>query len=76
SLLQGVLSLTTQIWNWTDQGQFLLAKTRPAGIHQLSVYECAGGEWIHASTMSGVAPTRTEAAVLGIDDISYPELLA
>lgn len=76
SLLQGVLSLTTQIWNWTDQGQFLLAKTRPAGIHQLSIYECAGGEWIHASTMSGVAPTRSEAAVLGIEDISYPELLA
>ena len=54
SLLQGVLSLTTQIWNWTDQGQFLLAKTHPAGVHQASIYECADGEWIHASTMSGV----------------------
>ena len=26
SLLQGVLSLTTQFWNWTDKGQFLLRK--------------------------------------------------
>ena len=33
SLLQGVLSLTTQNWNWTDQGQFLLAKAYP-GVHQ------------------------------------------
>ena len=26
----GCLSLTTQIWNWTDQGQFLLAEDAPA----------------------------------------------
>ena len=34
SLFQGVLSLTTQIWNWTDQGQFFLAKSVPPGVHQ------------------------------------------
>jgi crotonobetainyl-CoA:carnitine CoA-transferase CaiB-like acyl-CoA transferase len=74
SLLQGVLSLTTQNWNWTDQGQFLLPKGYP-GVHQTSVYECAGGEWIHAATMSGVQPTRSEASILGLDeDISFAEL--
>jgi crotonobetainyl-CoA:carnitine CoA-transferase CaiB-like acyl-CoA transferase len=74
SLLQGVLSLTTQNWNWTDQGQFLLPKGYP-GVHQTSVYECAGGQWIHAATMSGVQPTRSEASILGLDeDISFAEL--
>jgi crotonobetainyl-CoA:carnitine CoA-transferase CaiB-like acyl-CoA transferase len=70
SLLQGALSLTTQIWNWTDKGQFNLAKTHPPGVHQASIYECADGEWIHASTMSGVAPTRSEASILGIEDVA------
>jgi crotonobetainyl-CoA:carnitine CoA-transferase CaiB-like acyl-CoA transferase len=69
SLLQGVLSLTTQNWNWTDQGQFLLDKVHPPGIHQMSIYECANGEWIHASTMSGVPPTRSEASILGVEDV-------
>src|SRR5690606_31850667 len=40
SLLQGVLSLTTQIWNWTDKGQFLLQKSHPPGVHQATIYEC------------------------------------
>jgi crotonobetainyl-CoA:carnitine CoA-transferase CaiB-like acyl-CoA transferase len=74
SLLQGVLSLTTQNWNWTDKGQFLLEKVHPPGIHQNSIYECANGEWIHASTMSGVTPTRSEAAILGVDEIPLPTL--
>jgi crotonobetainyl-CoA:carnitine CoA-transferase CaiB-like acyl-CoA transferase len=74
SLLQGVLSLTTQNWNWTDKGQFLLDKVHPPGIHQNSIYECANGEWIHASTMSGVAATRSEADILGVDDIPMATL--
>jgi crotonobetainyl-CoA:carnitine CoA-transferase CaiB-like acyl-CoA transferase len=74
SLLQGVLSLTTQNWNWTDKGQFLLEKLHPPGIHQSSIYECADGEWIHASTMSGVAPTRSEAAILGVEEIPWVTL--
>jgi crotonobetainyl-CoA:carnitine CoA-transferase CaiB-like acyl-CoA transferase len=69
SLLQGVLSLTTQNWNWTDKGQFLLAKSHPAGVHQGSIYECANGEWIHASTMSGVPATRSEASILGLEEV-------
>jgi crotonobetainyl-CoA:carnitine CoA-transferase CaiB-like acyl-CoA transferase len=76
SLLQGVLSLTTQNWNWTDQGQFMLEKIHPPGIHQMSIYECANGEWIHASTMSGVAPTRTEASILGVEDVPLEVLRA
>jgi crotonobetainyl-CoA:carnitine CoA-transferase CaiB-like acyl-CoA transferase len=74
SLLQGVMSLTTQIWNWTDRGQFLLPKTQPPGVHQATVYECAGGEWIHASTMAGIAPTRSEGSILGIDEFTMAEL--
>lgn len=74
SLLQGVLSLTTQVWNWTDRGQFLLQKTNPPGVHQASIYECANGEWIHAATMSGITPTRTEGEILGIADVSMMEL--
>jgi crotonobetainyl-CoA:carnitine CoA-transferase CaiB-like acyl-CoA transferase len=78
SLLQGVLSLTTQIWNWTDRGQFLLpkAKSTIAGVHQASIYECANGEWIHASTMSGVPSTRSEADILGLEEVSPAQLWA
>src|SRR5204863_9684283 len=45
SLLQGVLSLTTQNWNWTDKGQLLLQKTRPPRVHQATTYACADGAW-------------------------------
>ena len=69
SLFQGVLSLTTQIWNWTDKGQFLLEKSHPSGVHQATIYECADGEWIHASTMSGVPPTRSEGSILGMEEV-------
>jgi crotonobetainyl-CoA:carnitine CoA-transferase CaiB-like acyl-CoA transferase len=76
SLVQGVLSLTTQNWNRTDQGQFLLDKTYPS-IHQRSVYECADGTWIHAATMSGIQPTRTEASILGLEEeVSFAELFS
>ena len=69
SLFQGVLSLTTQIWNWTDEGQFFLAKTVPPGVHQESIFECRDGQWIHAATMNGLTPSRSEASVLGIEEI-------
>ena len=67
SLLQGVLSLTTQNWNWTDRGQFFLAKDYP-GVHQTSVYECANGEWIHVPVVVSAKPTGSEASVLGLDE--------
>lgn len=69
SLFQGVLSLTTQIWNWTDKGQFFLAKTVPPGVHQESIFECKDNEWIHAATMNGITPIKTEAEVLGIEHV-------
>ena len=76
SLVQGVLSLTTQNWNWTDQGQFFLAKTHPPGIHQSSIYECANGEWIHAAVSGGGRPTRSEASVLGLEEVSMADMFA
>jgi crotonobetainyl-CoA:carnitine CoA-transferase CaiB-like acyl-CoA transferase len=69
SLFQGVLSLTTQIWNWTDKGQFFLSKTVPPGVHQLSIYECRDAKWIHAATMNGITPLRSESEVLGIEEV-------
>jgi len=76
SLLQGVLSLTTQNWNWTDRGQFLLPKTHPPGVHQSSIYECADGQWIHAATWAGSTSTHSEAAILGIEEVSMEEMFA
>jgi crotonobetainyl-CoA:carnitine CoA-transferase CaiB-like acyl-CoA transferase len=75
SLLQGVMSLTTQNWNWTDSGSFMLAKVHPPSIHQSSIYECANGEWIHAPMMAGVTPTRSEADILGLESIRPIDLL-
>ncbi len=74
SLLQGVMSLTTQIWNWTDRGQFLLPKTHPPGVHQATIYECADGKWIHASSTAGITPTRSEASILGIEELTLAEV--
>jgi crotonobetainyl-CoA:carnitine CoA-transferase CaiB-like acyl-CoA transferase len=74
SLLQGVLSLTTQVWNWTDKGQFNLPKSHPPGVHQATIYECADREWIHAATTAGITPTRSEASILGIEEIPMMQL--
>jgi crotonobetainyl-CoA:carnitine CoA-transferase CaiB-like acyl-CoA transferase len=46
-----------------------MAKTYPPGVHQTSLYECAGGEWIHAATMNGLTPTRTPEEILGLDPV-------
>jgi crotonobetainyl-CoA:carnitine CoA-transferase CaiB-like acyl-CoA transferase len=75
SLLQGVMSLTTQNWNWTGKGQFLLDKAYPS-THQRSIYECDGGAWIHAATMSGVRPTRSEASILGLEEVPPSEVFS
>jgi crotonobetainyl-CoA:carnitine CoA-transferase CaiB-like acyl-CoA transferase len=76
SLLQGVLSLTTQNWNWTDRGQHQLPKTHPPGVHQGSIYECADGEWIHVPASGGTQPTRSVASVVGIEDVPLNQLFA
>ena len=73
SLYQGVLAYTTQIWQEHERAPIgfhaTMAKTYPPGIHQPSLFECAGGEWIHAATMSGLTPTRTPEEILGLDPV-------
>ena len=76
SLVQGVLSLTTQNWNWTDTGQHQLPKTHPPGIHQGSIYECADDEWIHVPAWGGGGPRRSVASVLGIEEVGFDKLFA
>ena len=73
SLYQGVLAYTTQIWQEHEHApagfRTIMAKTYPPGMHQLSLFECADGEWIHASTMNGLTPTRTPEEILGVDPV-------
>jgi crotonobetainyl-CoA:carnitine CoA-transferase CaiB-like acyl-CoA transferase len=76
SLLQGVMSLTTQFWNWTEKGQFGLDKTIPPGVHQLALVECADGEWLHTSVMNGMTATRSEASILGIEELDMTALFS
>ncbi len=78
SLYQGVLAYTTQIWQEHEHVpagfHSVMAKTYPPGIHQTSLYECAGGEWIHAATMNGLTPTRTPEEILGLEPADRREL--
>jgi crotonobetainyl-CoA:carnitine CoA-transferase CaiB-like acyl-CoA transferase len=71
SLYQGVLAYTTQIWQEFEHSdpsfRMVMHKSYPPGIHQPSIYECANGEWIHASTMAGGAPTSSLDAVVGVE---------
>jgi crotonobetainyl-CoA:carnitine CoA-transferase CaiB-like acyl-CoA transferase len=73
SLYQGVLAYTTQIWQEHEHGpagfRKIMAKSYPPGVHQTSLFECAGGEWIHAATMNGLTPTRTPEEILGLDPV-------
>lgn len=70
SLYQGVFAFTTQLWEEPERAsaafRTLMGKTYPPGVHQSSLYECAGGEWIHAATMNGRTPTRTPEEILGV----------
>jgi crotonobetainyl-CoA:carnitine CoA-transferase CaiB-like acyl-CoA transferase len=73
SLYQGVLAYTTQIWqeheHAPDGFRKTMAKTHPPGVHQMSLFECADGEWIHAATMNGLQPTSTPEEILGLDPV-------
>ncbi len=73
SLLQGTLLYTTQIWQHVQHGALahntLMAKSYPPGIHQSSIFECANGEWVHASTMNGLPPKRSQDEILGLPDV-------
>ena len=61
SLFQGALLYTTQIWQEVERADAgyheLMGKTYPPGVHQSTIFECAGGEWLHLSVMSGLTPT-------------------
>ena len=76
SLFQGALLYTTQIWQDVEHAnaQFheLMGKSYPPGIHQQMIFECAAGEWIHLSIMSGLTPLRSVDDILGLDDAPDP----
>ena len=77
SLFQGALLYTTQIWTWMpgagDAFYGTMAKTYPPGVHQEMIFEVADNEYVHASIMSGLAPVKTQDAILGLPDPSDPE---
>jgi crotonobetainyl-CoA:carnitine CoA-transferase CaiB-like acyl-CoA transferase len=77
SLFQGALLYTTQIWSWVpsaDTGYYgTMAKTYPPGVHQEMIFEVADKEFVHASIMSGLAPVKSQDALLGLPDPSDPE---
>ncbi len=84
SLFQGVLLYTTQIWTWLEhpRADFFgtMVKSYPPGVHQEMIYEVAGGEYVHTSVMSGLAPIKSQDEIVGVpeasDPMRYPTLSA
>src|SRR5947208_2090803 len=76
SLFQGALLYTTQIWQDVERADAgyheLMGKTYPPGVHQSTIFECAGGEWLHLSVMSGLTPTASVDDVLGLEGVPDP----
>ncbi|MBK5287584.1 MAG: CoA transferase [Acidimicrobiia bacterium] len=76
SLFQGALLYTTQIWQHVEHADAafhdLMGKTYPPGVHQQFLFECADGEWVHTSVMSGLTPTKSQDELLGLDDAPEP----
>jgi crotonobetainyl-CoA:carnitine CoA-transferase CaiB-like acyl-CoA transferase len=76
SLLQGALLYTTQIWQYGSAapGSYheMMSKSYPPGIHQQMIFECANGQWLHWSVMSGLTPTKSIDDVLGLEDAPDP----
>jgi crotonobetainyl-CoA:carnitine CoA-transferase CaiB-like acyl-CoA transferase len=79
SLYQGVFAYTTMLWQEHERAdasfRTMMAKTYPPGVHQISLYECADGEWIHAATMNGKTPTRSVEEILGVEQPEDPMAL-
>lgn len=73
SLYQGGMAYTTQIWVDAERSSpfdhLMMGKSYPPGVHQISLYECANGEWIHAAAMSGRTPTRSQDEILGLEPL-------
>jgi crotonobetainyl-CoA:carnitine CoA-transferase CaiB-like acyl-CoA transferase len=77
SLFQGALLFTTQIWTYvpaaTSFFYFAVVKSYPPGVHQEMLFETANEQWVHASVMSGLAPIKSQDAILDLPDASDPE---
>ncbi len=76
SLFQGALLYTTQIWQHVEKADAgfhdLMGKSYPPGVHQQFLFECANGEWVHTSVMSGLTPTKSQDELLGLEDAPEP----
>lgn len=76
SLFQGALLYTTQIWQDVERAgagfHELMGKTYPPGVHQPMIFECANRQFLHASVMSGLTPTKTMDEILGVPDPPNP----
>jgi crotonobetainyl-CoA:carnitine CoA-transferase CaiB-like acyl-CoA transferase len=73
SLYEGALMLTTQIWQEVERSpehHAVMEKTYPMGVHAASIFQTGDGRWIHAATMAGGQPTRTEEEILGMPPIA------
>ena len=74
SLLQGVLSLTTQNWNWTDQRSVPAGEDAPAGhppVVDLRVRRRRVDP--RRGRPAARQPTRSEASVLGLEEVSFAD---
>ena len=71
SLYQGVLLYTTQLWQEVTTPppgyHEVMARTYPPGVHQVWLFECADGEWMHYSMLSGLTPLKSLDDVLGLE---------
>jgi crotonobetainyl-CoA:carnitine CoA-transferase CaiB-like acyl-CoA transferase len=76
SLFQGALLYTTQIWQDVERANAgfheLMGKSYPPGVHQPMIFECANREFLHASVMSGLTPTKSMDDILGVPDPPNP----
>jgi len=76
SLFQGALLYTTQLYQDVEHPgpgyHELMAKSYPPGIHQMMLFECANGDWIHLSVMSGLPATASLDEVIGLADAPDP----
>lgn len=76
SLVQGAMLFTTQLWQEASgvPGTYhaVLDKAYPPGVHQQMLFECADGEWVHVSTLSGLTPVRPIDAAIGLDGAPDP----
>jgi CoA:oxalate CoA-transferase len=69
SLYAGALMLTTQVWQEVERSpehHAVMEKTYPMGVHAASIFQTGDGRWIHAATMAGGQPTRSEEEILGM----------